>query len=127
MQNFIKNLINKNQKKNRQGFTLFELMLAIAIIATLSVVVIVAFSAFRDLAKSNNASRFSGINTIQKALEQYYINNGSYPAGILTGTYLEICDTGQETVENGTTNCAGKVDLRLLVPDYIGAIPRDPN
>ncbi len=113
-------------KINKKGFTLFEIMLSVAIIGLIVSIAVVAINSFIQLGKADNASRWSGINTIHKALDQYYISNGVYPSGIPVGNYLEICDTKNETTENGIIDCTGKVDLRLLVPDYVGSIPRDP-
>lgn len=68
--------------------------------------------------------RQSDINTIQKALEQYLIDNGRYPTGI-DNTYKEICNTGSNSTNQGTvgSNC---VDLRKIVPDYLASIPVNP-
>ncbi len=115
-----------NNKK--KGFTLLEILLVIASIGILASIVIVAINPLRQIGKAENASRWGGINTVQKALDQYYISNGRYPKDIIddaTGLYGEICDTGKE-IEGDSTDCTGKIDLRELVPTYIAEIPRDP-
>ncbi len=102
--------------KRNQGFTLLEILLVIAAIGILASIVIVAINPLKQIGKTRNAARYSNINTIQKALDQYYIANGRYPEGILT-EYQEIC------VDGDITEC---VDLNELVPTYIAEIPRDP-
>jgi len=110
--------------KQNKGFTLLEILLVIAAIGILAAIVLVAINPNRQIAQARNTVRQADINTIQKAVEQYLIENGSYPSSI-SATPGYICNTGTEQV-NGSTNCSGRVDLRELVPDYIAGIPRDP-
>jgi prepilin-type N-terminal cleavage/methylation domain-containing protein len=116
--------MNTNTKRASKGFTLLEILLVIAAIGILAAIVLVAINPNRQIAQARNTVRQADINTIQKAVEQYLIENGSYPSSIST-TPGYICNTGTEQV-GGSTNCSGRVDLRELVPDYIAGIPRDP-
>jgi prepilin-type N-terminal cleavage/methylation domain-containing protein len=111
--------------KQNKGFTLLEILLVIAAIGILAAIVLVAINPNRQLAQARNAQRRADINTIYKALEQYLIDNGSYPNSI-NSNYKEICNTGTEQV-GGATDCSGKADLRVLVPTYLAAIPTDPS
>lgn len=61
-----------------QGFTLIELMVVVAIIGILMAAGIIAFSGAQRNAR--DAKRRADIDGISKALEQYYMNNGAYPA-----------------------------------------------
>jgi prepilin-type N-terminal cleavage/methylation domain-containing protein len=112
------------QNKQNKGFTLLELLLVIAAIGILAAIVLVAINPNRQLAQARNLVRQSDINTIQKALEQYLIDNGKYPNS-LSSTPGYICNTGTEQT-GGSTNCSGRIDLRELVPTYLAAIPKDP-
>jgi prepilin-type N-terminal cleavage/methylation domain-containing protein len=116
--------MNTNTKRKTKGFTLLEILLVIAAIGILAAIVLVAINPNRQIAQARNTVRQADINTIQKAVEQYLIEKGSYPSSITT-TPGYICNTGTEQV-NGSTNCSGRVDLRELVPDYIAGIPKDP-
>jgi len=111
--------------KKRKGFTLLEILLVIAAIGILAAIVLVAINPTRQIAQVRNAQRRSDINAIYKALEQYLIDNQTYPIGI-TESKQDICDTGTEQV-GGSTDCTGKADLRVLVPIYLAAIPKDPS
>jgi type II secretion system protein G len=111
--------------KQNKGFTLLEILLVIAAIGILAAIVLVAINPNRQLAQARNAQRRSDINTIYKALEQYLIDNGSYPNSV-NSNYKDICKTGTEQV-GGATDCSGKADLRVLVPTYIAAMPSDPS
>jgi prepilin-type N-terminal cleavage/methylation domain-containing protein len=110
--------------KQNKGFTLLEILLVIAAIGILAAIVLVAINPNRQIAQARNTVRQADINTIQKAVEQYLIENGSYPSSIST-TPGYICNTGTEQV-GGSTNCSGRLDLRELVPTYLAGIPKDP-
>ncbi|MBU1046219.1 type II secretion system GspH family protein [Patescibacteria group bacterium] len=75
----------------KRGFTLTELLVAIAIIGILSSVVLTSMSGTRERAKDGR--RISDIKQIQLALELYYDVNSTYPAGVYGGeldTFLKI-------------------------------------
>ncbi len=109
-------------KNSKQAFTLLEILLVVGIIAILAGIVIVAINPSKQIATVRNTQRLSDIKQINSALQQYYITNGSYPNSLL-GDLTEICDTG-----DGTTNptCTGLINLSVLVPTYLAAIPKDP-
>lgn len=98
-----------------RGFTLVELLIVIAIIGVLSSTVLVALNDTR--AKANNARRMADLKELQKALELYYSDHGSYPV---------------QTGWRGTTpGCYGtgadpSTAIPGLVPTYISVLPQDP-
>jgi prepilin-type N-terminal cleavage/methylation domain-containing protein len=110
--------------QRHKGFTLLEILLVIAAIGILASIVLIAINPNRQLAQARNLVRQADINTIQKALEQYLIDNGRYTNSV-SSTPGYICNTGTEQT-GGSTNCSGRVDLRELVPTYIAGIPKDP-
>jgi prepilin-type N-terminal cleavage/methylation domain-containing protein len=121
--------MNTNTKRESKGFTLLEILLVIAAIGILASIVLVAINPNRQIAQVRDAQRRSDINTIYKALEQYLIDNGSYPTSV-NSNFKEICNTGNRTTIdtlNPTTLCDNKVDLRGLVPTYIAGIPIAPS
>jgi prepilin-type N-terminal cleavage/methylation domain-containing protein len=113
---------NMQIKRNTKGFTLLEILLVIAAIGILAVIVLVAINPNRQLAQARDTARQSDINTLQKVLDQYLIDTGAYPASVST-TPRYICNTG--SLQSGGPACTGFVDLKVLVPNYIAAIPRD--
>lgn len=74
----MKNKINKN------GFTLFELLVSISIIGILTAVAVVAYSGAQK--KARDVRRIEDLKLIQTAAEQYYSsNNYSYPTSYTVG------------------------------------------
>jgi prepilin-type N-terminal cleavage/methylation domain-containing protein len=112
--------------RQNKGFTLLEILLVIAAIGILAAIVLVAINPNRQIESAKNAVRQSDINTIQKAIQQYSIDNGGvYPAGIEIGAKA-ICNTGsQKSTDtlNPANLCDNKVNLKSLVPDYLASIP----
>ena len=63
--------------KNR-GFTIVELLIVIVVIGILAAIVIVAFNGIQERAKWSKLQ--SDISSINKVVQMYYAQNGSYPA-----------------------------------------------
>ena len=81
----------KTINKNKLGFTLFELLVSISIIAVLTAVAVVSFGGLNK--KTRDARRMADLEKIRVALESFKQINGSYPAAVgntanLTG-YLD--------------------------------------
>ena len=111
------------------GFTLLEMLLVVAIIAILAGIVIVAINPSRQLGKTRDAQRESDISAIYSALQQYYVDHGSYPSAISSQINLgikEICWTTTATTTSSNPGCVNTIDLSSLVPTYLQAIPNDP-
>ncbi len=81
----------KTLKKAQKGFTIIELLIVIAIIAILATIVLVTYNGAQ--AKARDSKRVSDINSIQTKLEEYYNENGSYPAAVNT-TDIKGLDAG---------------------------------
>lgn len=67
------------------GFTLVELLIVIAIIGLLASGLMMILNPVAQIQKANDARRKSDLGQVQKALEQYYNDNGKYPTN--TATY----------------------------------------
>ena len=84
------------------GFTLIELLVVIAIIALMSSIVLVSISTARE--KSRNAKRVSDMTQLQKAMDLYFNDNGTYPT-LSSGMALSSWNSS------------------ILVPKYLKAVP----
>lgn len=73
---------------SKKGFTLVELLIAISIIAILSVI---GLSIYQSVYKaSRDAKRRSDLKFIQSALEQYHADQKYYPFSIAGGSSLSF-------------------------------------
>lgn len=112
------------KKSTEKGFTLIELLVVVAIIGVLSSVVLASLNSARG--KGRDAARASEIKELEKAIQMYYSDNGSFPsnAGCLNGwCCLGAGDAG--TCWSGSYHGSTALD-NSLSPKYIGTLPRDP-
>lgn len=113
------------KKNQRQGFTLIEVLLVIAILAILAAVVIVAINPAKQFGEAQDAQRRSDVRSILDATQQYALDyNGVYPEEIPIGGE---CLTDGMVICSFTYPCAG-VNLDVLAEnqEYLTDIPRDP-
>jgi len=85
--------------KNNKGFTLFELLVTISIIAVLTAVAVVSFGGVNK--KARDSRRSADLEKIRIALEAYKQLNNTYPSAVgntanLTG-YLDKWPTDPKT------------------------------
>lgn len=77
-----------NRGGNGSGFTLIELLVAMGIIAVLTAMAVFNFNLSRIRAR--DVQRKSDVDQLQKALEVYKLDNGTYPTGNLQDTLLGL-------------------------------------
>jgi prepilin-type N-terminal cleavage/methylation domain-containing protein len=107
-------------KISNKGFTLIEVLLVITLIGILLTIGLVNFNAEDRFIEARNDTRKTHIQTLESAITQYKLQEDIYPTG-LSRTYQEICDPD-------STSCTGFIDLKSsLVPNFLQAIPQDPN
>jgi type II secretion system protein G len=75
--------------KEQKGFTLLELLIVIVIIGILALLIIPNITSAPK--KARDTQRKTDITTIRKGLEEYYVNNNTYPAAL---SALEAVSTG---------------------------------
>jgi len=108
-------------KKSPKGFTLIELMVTISIIGILSAIVYANFGGARAAARDD--IRKTDLKNLQLALELYKAQNGQYPSGCNGAIWSgEVIVGGSLDCNNNSSNY-----IPLLIPDFIAALPRDPN
>ncbi len=70
---------------SRRGFTLIELVVVISILAILSGVLVPRVT--NHLKAARDARRLADIKTVRSAIEQYYMDKGTYPAANANSSY----------------------------------------
>jgi len=101
---------------NKKGFTLIELLVVIAIIGLLSTLAVVALGSARQ--KARDSKRLSDLKQVQTALELYFTDNNTYPAG----TNLTLGDPA-------TAGCLGASGFAATCASgtvYMGLVPAEP-
>ncbi len=65
-----------NRHYGNKGFTLIELMIVVAILAIITTIAVPAYTGYVETARTTEA--WNNLNSLQIALEEYYIENGNY-------------------------------------------------
>lgn len=107
--------------KNKEGFTLIEVLIVIAIITMLAAVVIIAVNPARQFAQSRNAQRWAAVSSILNAIHQNMVDNdGNFN--------FSGCGASSMPSTSTVVKAIGGVDLcGCLVPTYLAKLPYDPN
>lgn len=98
-------------KFSREGVTLVELVVVIAILTVLVSIVSFAFNPLAQIEKAKNSQRQSDIREIRHALELYYQDKNCFPGEVSLSSILA---TNGEWSENG----GGTI--------YLKKVPSDP-
>lgn len=107
--------------KNKKGFSLIEILIAITLITMLAAIVIIAVNPGRQFAQGRNTQRWTAVNSILNAVHQNMVdNNGNFDFSGCSAT----------SIPTSTTNIVSATGVDLcgcLVPDYIASMPYDPS
>jgi type IV pilus assembly protein PilA len=105
--------------KQRQGFTLIEILIVIGLIAVLAGVLIVALNPARQFSQARNAQRWNNVDTIISSI----IANTTDNKGTFTCAAGAIPTTAADMAV-GT----GNYDIGpCLVPTFAASLPNDPS
>lgn len=111
----------------KRGFTLIEVLTTIVIFGVL--ISITGYVYGVSLARSRDNQRLSDIATIKNALEQYYLDERSYPHNSFytidnpDRPWVAKYELERYKTDNCDNNDAGK---KYLAPNYITSLPEDP-
>ena len=115
------------RQKKYQGFTLIEILIAVAIIGILSTITYATFSTSREIARDN--VRKTDLKNLQVAIELYKAQYGRYPDSCNGDGPWSSQDSATYACPTPITfvvpNCNGYICG--LVPDFIAKLPVDPD
>lgn len=77
-----------------RSFTLIELLIVIAIVAILAVVVILALNPAELLKQARDSNRISDMDTVNRALSLFQVDNPGASFGTASTTYISVGDPG---------------------------------
>lgn len=100
-----------------KGFTLVELLVAVAVLASLAGGTVIALNPVGQLNKANDAKRQKDLSQIREALEVFYHDKSCYP---------KISDTGATDFMTALTN-GGEWSQNSSQTVYMKKVPKDPN
>lgn len=104
--------------QKQKGFTIVELLIVIVVIAILAAITIVAYTGISERARFS-AMR-SDLAAINKAIQLYYADNGSYP--VTPASAAPACSGSW----CGWDQATGDSFIPGLAPKYVSAIPQLP-
>lgn len=109
----------------RPGFTIVELLIVIVVIAILAAISTVAYAGIQQRAR--DTARTAAVQQIQKALEVYRAEKGSYPPMISIGSNVPAGFNGIWGAGHSySVDTAGNWLKRLTDAGVAGAMPVDP-
>ena len=103
---FLKNIMSKfKNKKNKNAFTLIEMLIVVGIIGLLLAMIIPNFTKLREQAK--NRANIANGQKLLDMLESYYLSTGTYPQASGTAYIADLLSTLTGYVATDTTNLNG--------------------
>jgi prepilin-type N-terminal cleavage/methylation domain-containing protein len=108
------------QRNRPHGFTLIELMIAVAIVAILAMVAVPSYSAY--LMRGHMAEAASGLAAVRAQMERHYQDNRSYAT---VGTFTTPCaaDAATRTFGHFVVSCSGTPDATTFTLQAVGSGP----
>ena len=108
--------------RQREAFTLIELLIVMAMLGILIAITIVAINPRKHLCEAQNAKRNISARELTNAVNQFYIATSSLP-------HSNDIPVGEENAKpiclRGVTTDVTCINLDLLVPDYLVDLPAD--
>lgn len=108
------------QRIHQRGFTLIELMVAVAIVAILAMVAVPSYSAY--IKRGQLADATTGLAAMRAQMERHYQDNRSYAT---VGSFTTPCAAAASTRTFGhfVVSCSGTPDATTFTLQAVGSGP----
>ncbi len=111
------------QLAQKKGFSLIEIMVAIAIIGVLSTI---SYTSFQQAQmRARDQTRKKDLRSMAVSLELYFTKNSRFPCAGWRNSNTNKTDWVADTVVSGITGCTGTGTVSLA-PEFINTLPVDP-
>ena len=123
-------IFKKGLPAGRQGFTLIEILLVVAILSILLVVVFASLNPAQRLMDTRNARRWSDVNQALTALHECIIDKSLATCGLsnpLALSQIGTCASGGATLCTGAAAACLNLDADTDLDPYIAGFPKDPS
>lgn len=115
-------------KKQKQAFTLIEILLVIGIIVLLAGAVIVAINPGRQFARARNTQRVTDTNALLSGVIQVMTDNqGRWSCPTSNNYANNLPDNATVTIITVAEPDTSTINLSCLVPNYLPRLPIDPS
>ena len=104
----------KKQYWHKSGFTLIELVVVIAVLAILFGIMLVIVNPEQQFKKARDAKRLSNLNVLAEAIQEYHLDNGTYPDSADTTRFSTVSAVGGSLSDS--TGGWIDVDLSKFMP-----------
>jgi len=109
----------QGQNLDKKGFTLIELLLAIGVFSIMMVVLLTLINPARRIGLARDAVRKNDLKALERAIEAYWVENGSTLPGNPGATYLS---TGSTSPQDATGS--GWIPANMI--NQMKTLPVDP-
>lgn len=112
----------QTQKLNKKGFTLIELLLAIGVFSIMAVVLLNLINPAKRIGMARDAVRKNDLKALERAIEAYWVENGSTLPGNPGATYFSNTNstsTPQDATGNGWIDANMSTQMKTLPVDPI--------
>ena len=106
--------------KQKDGFTIVELLIVVVVIAILAAITVVAYNGIQDRAKNTQVQ--SDIRQVAKLIETYNADKGTYPS---TGGLSQVYSDSNCTMAADSDGYLG-VNWVPGMADYTSRLPQNP-
>ena len=110
-----------NLPRRQLGFTLIEIMIAVAIIGILAAVAIPSYRGY--VLRGQISSAVTGLSTVRAQMERHFQDNRTYAT---VGSFVTPCDTTPatgRTFENFVVSCVGTPSATAYTLQAVGSGP----